>query len=288
MLQNSSLELKKEALVKGLVNRQKSAEKQVQQAHKALEECHRWEKLNHEARLLQANLYRLKKGMAEIELFDWEDHKERVILLDSTLDPKEEVEARFQESKRRRRGIPKCQQFLVKAQQKLEECLAIIANVLASLSVEELEKIEKEQCLQVKKKVDQLVKQPRLPFREFRSKSGMLIWVGKTAKDNESLTFKWAHGNDWWLHASGVPGSHVLIRVKGEEEPDSETLKDAIQLALFYSKAKGEGEVCVTQKKYVVRLGKNTPKGKVSLSKKRLMYARLDKNRLERFNLSYR
>ena len=55
---------------------------------------------------------------------------------------------------------------------------------------------------------------PRLPYRVFTSDGGAEIRVGKTASDNDSLSCDPAHrdGDDWWLHAAGCPGSHVVVR----------------------------------------------------------------------------
>lgn len=91
-----------------------------------------------------------------------------------------------------------------------------------------------------------------------------------------------ANGRDWWLHVRGCPGSHVIIRLDKNLEPDSETLKDALQLALYYSKARhqGEGEICFTQRKYVSRLGKNKT-GLVQISKHQTAWIRLDPVRLQ-------
>ena len=48
------------------------------------------------------------------------------------------------------------------------------------------------------------------------------IRVGKGAGDNDKLSLEPEHrdGHDWWLHAAGCPGSHVVIRAEtvGSEE----------------------------------------------------------------------
>lgn len=110
----------------------------------------------------------------------------------------------------------------------------------------------------------------------------MKIWVGKNAKMNEKLTFQLANGRDWWLHVSGYPGSHVIIKMNKDQEPDPETLKDAFQLALYHSKARdmGEGEICFTQRKYVSRLGRKKT-GLVQISKHQTAWIRADPVRLQ-------
>ena len=42
---------------------------------------------------------------------------------------------------------------------------------------------------------------------------------------NEELTFKIATGNDWWFHAKGIPGSHVIVKSEGKELPTAPSKK---------------------------------------------------------------
>lgn len=100
-----------------------------------------------------------------------------------------------------------------------------------------------------KKKGPRASTAPRLPYRVFRSEGGVEIRVGKQAKDNDVLSTDPAHrdNDDWWLHASGCPGSHVVIRhetVSGSSLPREVEL-DAAVLAANYSKAAKSGTVPV-------------------------------------------
>ena len=63
------------------------------------------------------------------------------------------------------------------------------------------------------------------------------MYVGKNNYQNEELSFKLASGNDWWFHAKGIPGSHVIVRTEGRELPDS-TFEEAGRLAAYYSKGR--------------------------------------------------
>ena len=89
------------------------------------------------------------------------------------------------------------------------------------------------------------------PFH-YISSDGYHIYVGKNNFQNEELTFKFANGNDWWFHAKGVPGSHVIVKSEGEEMPDR-TFEEAGKLAAYYSKSKGQEKVDIDyiQKKHV-------------------------------------
>jgi len=94
--------------------------------------------------------------------------------------------------------------------------------------------------------------------RKFVSSDGIEILVGKRSKDNDYLTFRVAKSLDTWLHAADYPGSHVVIKNPNKNELPPNTLKEAAELAGFYSKAKNEAKVAVhyTKKKFV-----NKPKG---------------------------
>ena len=78
------------------------------------------------------------------------------------------------------------------------------------------------------------------------------MYVGKNNFQNDELTFKFAVGNDWWFHAKGMAGSHVIVKTNGEELPDR-TFEEAGKLAAYYSKAREltKAEIDYTEKKNV-------------------------------------
>ena len=80
----------------------------------------------------------------------------------------------------------------------------------------------------------------RLPYRRYFSFNNIEIRVGKQAEDNDELSLSPEHrdGTDWWMHASGCPGSHVVIRCTDEHLPE-EIIMDAAALAARQSKCQG-------------------------------------------------
>ena len=58
----------------------------------------------------------------------------------------------------------------------------------------------------------------------------------------KNLLFFFANGNDWWFHAKGAPGSHVIVKSGGDELPDR-TFEEAGRLAAYYSKNRGADKV---------------------------------------------
>lgn len=248
---------------------------------KQLKECQNWEQVQKEGELLKSNFPALKKGLHQIVVMNWETEKEEVIALDSSKSPSELVSERFKRAKKLFRGIPHLQEQVVKVDhlnEKIEQDLKRL-NGSTKEEIEELKLLWKAgKKVQSKKKSTEIPK----PYHEFQSSTGVKIWVGKNARNNEKLTFSFAKGSDWWLHVQGYPGSHVIIKTEKGAEPDHETLLDAIQLALHHSKAKnqGEGEICVTQRKYVSRFGKGAV-GKVQISKHKTLFAKLDPKRYQ-------
>ena len=77
--------------------------------------------------------------------------------------------------------------------------------------------------------------------------------MGKNNFQNDELTFKFAAGNDWWFHAKGIPGSHVVVKTNGEEA--------AARLAAYYSKGREQDKVEIdyTEKKNVKKPNKSKP-----------------------------
>jgi predicted ribosome quality control (RQC) complex YloA/Tae2 family protein len=96
-------------------------------------------------------------------------------------------------------------------------------------------------------------------LRRYRSSDGYEIIVGRRAKENDQLTFKVARSYDTWMHAADYPGSHVVVRARGRDEPvPHRTVVEAAQLAAHFSQAAKDSKVAVnyTQRKFVSK-----PKG---------------------------
>jgi predicted ribosome quality control (RQC) complex YloA/Tae2 family protein len=89
---------------------------------------------------------------------------------------------------------------------------------------------------------------------------GFPVYVGRNARQNEEVTFERAGPHDLWLHARGRPGAHVIVRAGHRDVPDH-VMRQAAQLAAFYSSARAEGEVPVdaTERRFVRRLKSDRP-----------------------------
>lgn len=264
----------------------RKVEKRVKERLDTLEECKRYAEVHHEGELLQANLYQIKKGMKELEVTDWMNGDAvMTIPLDPKIEPKNLVAQIFRRAKRLHAGIPHAEEQLQKtekdlliARERLAEASSITDTETLEAYAESIGLLPKGGTSSPRKKHQE----PAKPYHRFVSAAGMDIWVGKSAKDNDLLTFRHARGLDWWLHASDCPGSHVVLRCEKDQEPDHASVTDAAELALRFSKFKdqGKGEVSLTQVKGIVKV-KGCP-GKVMLSKHKTLYIDLNEERWNR------
>ncbi len=95
-------------------------------------------------------------------------------------------------------------------------------------------------------------KQPESAPMRFEAADGTEIIVGKNSAQNDRVTGA-ARGNDTWLHAKDMPGSHVIVK---SEQPSRDALETALRLAAWYSKGKGAAvPVDYTLRKYVKKPG---------------------------------
>lgn len=81
-------------------------------------------------------------------------------------------------------------------------------------------------------------KERALPCRRYMTSDGYEILAGRNNIQNELLTFHTASRRDWWFHVKGLPGTHVILKTKPNEEmPSDNAVLEAASLAAFFSKA---------------------------------------------------
>ncbi|MDN5279614.1 MAG: hypothetical protein PWR01_3579 [Clostridiales bacterium] len=85
-----------------------------------------------------------------------------------------------------------------------------------------------------------------------------VIIAGRTSRDNDFISLKVAGQNDLWFHVKGVPGSHVLLRPTGDEQPLKKHIEIAAAVAAYYSKARNGGVVPVS---YTLAKNVSKPRG---------------------------
>ncbi len=88
------------------------------------------------------------------------------------------------------------------------------------------------------------------------------IHSGRTRKENDELTTKFANSDDWFFHSRIYHGSHIIVRNPDKSENLPREVKIfAAKIAAYFSKAKHSTNVPVdfTKVKYVSKPRKSPP-----------------------------
>ncbi len=227
--------------------------------------------------LIKAHLGQIPAGASEARLSDLTapDSAPAVVRLDPARTPVENMQRLFSRGKRLvaalgaiERRVKECEERLSALARKKEKAeQAQTLGELAELLPGEIRARE----VPVPRRGE------RLPYHEYRSSSGKAILVGRSAKDNDTLTFHHARGEDLWLHVRDGSGSHVVVRLGRDEVIDERTLREAAMLAAASSSLSKSDrvEVGYTRVKHVHRLPK-APAGTVSVAKMKSILIKID------------
>ena len=245
--------------------------------------------------LIKTMLGRVPPGATEIEAVDYSDPACATVRV--SLDPSCDAVANMERYYRLYRRFNDARQDIEARHTRTAEHLNDLVALLEAVDGIALETPEKARaaiadCRERASKLGVRSKAPQtrgqrgaavsLPYRSFTSSNGTRILVGRSAKDNDALTFRVARGRDIWLHARDVAGSHVVIPLDRGAEPSHETLLDAAHLALHFSQARGEpaGDVQWTERKNLRRVPGAGP-GRVTVAASRTLRVSFDSRRLE-------
>ncbi|MBQ2986043.1 MAG: NFACT family protein [Tyzzerella sp.] len=198
--------------------------------------------------------YGLEPDAKQLECLNYYTNENIVIPLDNTKTPQENAQKYFDKYNKQKRTFEALTELIQETKDDITY-LESVSNALdIALSEDDLTQIKEELigAGYVKRKfTKQKVKINSKPFH-YISSDGYHMYVGKNNIQNEELTFHFANGNDWWFHAKGCPGSHVIVKTNGDELPDR-TFEEAGKLAAYYSKNRGNEKVEIDyiEKKHV-------------------------------------
>ena len=206
--------------------------------------------------LLSANIYRMEKGMNEIEVDNYLTGEKEIIKLDVRLTPSQNAQKYYGEYRKLDTAEKMLTQLIEKEKQELVYLDSVFDSAARAQTDAELQEIRLElsQSGYLKKgknRTNEKTVKPLQPLK-FKSKDGFDIWAGRNNLQNDKLTLKTAKGDDLWLHTKDIPGSHVIVFANGKEIPDS-TILEAARIAASNSKAKGGTKIPVdyTKVRYV-------------------------------------
>lgn len=232
-----------------------------------LSSAERMEEYRRMGEAINANLYQLKKGMAEAVLTDWNDPEGGTITvpLDIRLTPGQNAQRYFKKYQKARSAREIAAQQRDKTLAEIDYLESMLLDVDKCVGESELEEIRQELVRTgYLKKTTSRKQQRQLPQSKpyrYLSDDGIGILVGKNAAQNDRITLN-AKPDETWLHAKDMPGSHVIICCEGEIP--RATMKQAALLAAWYSKGQRSSMVPVdyTLRRYVKKPSGAAP-GKV-------------------------
>ncbi len=241
--------------------------------------------LRAQAELLKPLLGRLPRGAPHAVCTDWSTGEavEVVVPLRPELSAKQNLEKLFSRYRRltdaRARIGARGSALLAEE----EGLVALARRADGAESEGELDELERA-CLAAPRASERRGDAPpKPPYRAFRDANDRPIWVGRSAAQNDRLTFGVAKGTDLWLHARGATGAHVVVPLPRDGEPLAETLLDAAHLALHHSAQRGErlADVQYCRVRHLRRV-RGAPPGAVQVTDENVLAVRLDDERLAR------
>ncbi|MDO4617161.1 MAG: NFACT RNA binding domain-containing protein [Lachnospiraceae bacterium] len=214
--------------------------------------------------LLNTYGYSLTGGEKSMTAVNYYTNEEVTIPLDPTLTAGENAKKYFDRYNKLKRTAEALEVQIAETKADVEHLESISTSLDISLHEEDLLEIREEltQFGYLKAKGPQgkkRIARNSAPLH-YRSCDGFDIYVGKNNFQNELVSFKLGSGNDWWFHAKGMPGSHVLVKCGGAEMSD-QAFEEAGRLAAFYSKGRQapKVEIDYTQKKNLRKPGGGKP-----------------------------
>lgn len=251
------------------------------------------DRLARDAELLAGSLHLVEKNATSVMAMDWSADPPAPVLV--ALDPALSGSANLERLHTRRKKLERTRDAigpqLAGAEREATRLEALLAELAATPPEDEarLDALALELGTQpspsepgAARASERSQARTRLPYRVFRASDGSEILVGRSARDNDALTFKVARGADLFLHARDVPGSHVILRAQGRHPHHPEALLDAAALAAWHSQLREDTVVDVlwTERKHVRKV-KGSP-GLVQTASPRNVAVRRDPERIAR------
>lgn len=276
------------SLAHTLKNHIERCEKKIAIQNEALGNAARMEEYRKNGELIQANLYRLKKGepFAEVEDFYSEDCAPIRVPMDVSLSPAQNAQRYFKLYQKARNARTLAAEQKEKAEQELaylEQMADDLRKCTDAKGLSELREmlVASGHVKAAPTRVKPRKEPPSQPMK-YLSSDGIEIEVGKNALQNDRLTMG-AKGDELWLHAQKMPGSHVLVHA--ESVPET-TVLEAAMLAAYYSKGVRSAQVPIdaTLHRYIKKPG-GSPAGFVIYTHQRTLYITPDEAAVRKIKL---
>ena len=274
----------KASLEKTLRKRLKKVKRRLQNIQNDLAEATQADQFRQFGDLLLAHATQNKRGLTQIKLPAFDGTGFVTVQLDPTKTLVENAQEYYRKARKlegKRRVAEKRLEESIAEQKELERLLTDVAE---ARSVKELRALATKAGIDLAEaetstsgaRPRRSARQTRQPFLHFVSADGLEILAGRSAEDNAKLTFQVAKEHDFWFHAAGTAGSHVIVRnPRRLEKCPPRTAEQAAALAAYLSKNRNSSNVLVhfTQKRYLKKQ-KGGPPGAVIMKAFQSMFAK--------------
>ena len=229
--------------------------KKYQLQQKQLKDTEKRDKYKVYGELIHTYGYDLEEGAKQLEALNYYTNENVKIPLDPTLDAKANAQKYFDKYGKLKRTYEALTDLIEETKSEIDHLESIATSLDIALTEDDLVQI-KEELVEYgyikRKRTDKKAKIKSKPFH-YISSDGYHMYVGKNNYQNEELTFKFATGNDWWFHAKGMPGSHVVVKTNNETDLPDRMFEEAGKLAGYYSSGRDSDkiEIDYLQKKNV-------------------------------------
>ncbi|NNJ12670.1 fibronectin/fibrinogen-binding protein [Chloroflexales bacterium ZM16-3] len=201
------------------------------------------EALRWEGEMIFAFMHELRPGQAELTV------EGRSIALDPRRSPVEQAQERFKAYDKAKSALAGLPERMAAVEARIAGVEELAALLLLSDEFDQIEQIamEAEDLGYLREHPDPATAKRRRKASKARpiqlvSSDGFGIAVGRSARQNEEVTFRIGRPDDIWLHARNIHGAHVIVRSGGREVPE-QTMAEAAGLAAHFSQARGEAAV---------------------------------------------
>ena len=238
--------------------------KKYQLQQKQMSDTEKKDKYKVYGELINTYGYELLPKAKSLTCLNYYTNEEITIPLDPELSARENSVRYFERYNKLKRTSEALDKLLVETKEEIEHLESISTALNIALYEEDLAQIKDElvEYGYIRRHSPQKGAKRQLKSSPFHyiSSDGYDIFVGKNNFQNEELTFKVATGNDWWFHAKGIPGSHVIVKSNNEELPDR-TFEEAACLAAYYSSGRDgdKVEIDYIQKKHIKKVSGAKP-----------------------------
>ena len=207
------IDIARRSALSALAKRRKVAAAKLDSLNLALQSGERAEGLRLDGETVLANVHSIARGQARL-IADGRD-----IALDPAIGASANAQGLFKRYRKAKAALANVPRLIEETNRLMQYLDSQVTLIGVAQSAEDVRGIAQESTLALRRpggtpptrRKPRATRQLGAPLRVV-SDDGLEILVGRSAKQNEQITFEVASPDDIWLHARGVAGAHVILR----------------------------------------------------------------------------